>query len=94
MKYSTQTGSFSYDGINEFPRDLSYGKDRTSTSPVRGAKMPKIARTEAWDGNDKELPEEEDIDLSDASPVPGGIYLVADVAEVAGRHLGRYGTQL
>jgi len=63
MKYSTLTGSFSYDGINEFLRDLSYGKGRTS--PVRGAKMPKIAKTEAWDGKDGELPEEEDIDLSD-----------------------------
>ena len=57
------TGSFSYEGINEFLRDLSYGKGRTN--PVRGAKMPKIATVEAWDGKDGELPEEEDIDLSD-----------------------------
>jgi len=63
MKYSMLTGSFSYDGINEFLRDLSYGKGRTN--PVRGAKMPKIATVEAWDGKDGELPEEEDIDLSD-----------------------------
>jgi len=63
MKYSTLTGSFSYDGINEFLRDLSYGKGRTS--PVRGAAMPKIAQIDAWDGKDGELPEEEDIDLSD-----------------------------
>jgi hypothetical protein len=34
MKYSTLTGSFSYDGINEFLRDLSYGKGRTN--PVKG----------------------------------------------------------
>lgn len=26
MKYSTLTGSFAKDGINEFLRDLSYGK--------------------------------------------------------------------
>ena len=63
MKYSMLTGSFSYDGINEFLRDLSYGKGRTN--PVRGAKMPKIATVEGWDGKDGELPEEEDIDLSD-----------------------------
>ena len=63
MKYSTLTGSFSYDGINGFLRDLSYGKGRTS--PVRGAAMPKIAQIDAWDGKDGELPEEEDIDLSD-----------------------------
>ena len=63
MKYSTLTGSFGYDGINEFLRDLSYGKGRTS--PVRGAKMPEIKKVEAWDGKDGVLPEEEDIDLSD-----------------------------
>ena len=63
MKFSMLTGSFSYDGINEFLRDLSYGKGRTN--PVRGAAMPKIASVEAWDGKDGELPEEEDIDLSD-----------------------------
>ena len=63
MKYSTLTGSFSYDGINEFLRDLSYGKGRTN--PVKGAKIPKIAQIDAWDGKDGELPEEEDIDLSD-----------------------------
>jgi len=63
MKYSTLTGSFSYDGINEFLRDLSYGKGRTN--PVRGAAMPKIRKNEPWDGKDGQLPEEEEIDLSD-----------------------------
>ena len=32
---------------------------------MQGAKMPKIAKIEAWDGKDGEMPEEEDIDLSD-----------------------------
>merc|ERR1719239_443540 len=41
MKFSILTGSFSFDGINEFLRDLSYGKGRTN--PVRGAKLPKAA---------------------------------------------------
>jgi len=63
MKYSTLTGSFGYDGINEFLRDLSYGKGRTS--PVRGAAMPKVSKVEAWDGKDGVMPEEEEIDLSD-----------------------------
>eukprot|EP00088_Acartia_fossae_P014674 TRINITY_DN1788_c0_g1_i10.p1 TRINITY_DN1788_c0_g1~~TRINITY_DN1788_c0_g1_i10.p1 ORF type:complete len:435 (-),score=163.69 TRINITY_DN1788_c0_g1_i10:843-2147(-) len=63
MKFSILTGSFSYDGINEFLRDLSYGKGRTN--PVRGAKLPKIAGVEAWDGKDGEMPVEDDIDLSD-----------------------------
>jgi len=63
MKYSILTGSFGYDGINEFLRDLSYGKGRTN--PIRGAKIPKVSKVDAWDGKDGELPEEEDIDLSD-----------------------------
>lgn len=44
-------------------RDLSFG--RGQTAPVRGAEMPKISKTEPWDGKDGELPPEEDIDLSD-----------------------------
>jgi protein disulfide-isomerase A6 len=63
MKFSTLTGSFGADGIHEFLRDLSYGKGRTNT--VKGAQLPKIYDTEAWDGKDGELPVEEDIDLSD-----------------------------
>jgi len=63
MKFSTLTGGFSYDGINEFLRDISFGKGRTT--PVRGAKMPAIKKREAWDGKDGQLPEEEEIDLDD-----------------------------
>lgn len=63
MKFSTLTGSFGSEGIHEFLRDLSYGKGRTNT--VRGAKLPKIAQIDAWDGKDGEMPVEEDIDLSD-----------------------------
>jgi len=63
MKYSILTGSFGYDGINEFLRELSYGKGRTNS--VRGAKMPTINKVDAWDGKDGEMPVEEDIDLSD-----------------------------
>lgn len=63
MKYSLLRGSFSQDGINEFLRDLSYG--RGHTAPVKGAALPKIYSVEPWDGKDGQLPEEEDIDLSD-----------------------------
>lgn len=63
MKYSILRGSFSRDGINEFLRDLSYG--RGNTSPVKGQELPKIVKVEPWDGKDGELPQEEDIDLSD-----------------------------
>lgn len=65
MKYSLLRGSFSKDGINEFLRDLSYG--RGNTAPIRGAQLPKIYKTEPWNGKDGELPEEEDIDLNDVS---------------------------
>ncbi|KOC65483.1 Protein disulfide-isomerase A6 [Habropoda laboriosa] len=63
MKYSLLKGSFSYDGIYEFLRDLSYG--RGGTAPLKGAQLPKILETTPWDGNDAELPQEEEIDLSD-----------------------------
>ncbi|XP_013188709.1 protein disulfide-isomerase A6 homolog [Amyelois transitella] len=63
LKFSTLRGSFSETGINEFLRDLSFG--RGQTAPVRGAEMPKITTTDPWDGKDGELPPEEDIDLSD-----------------------------
>lgn len=63
MKYSLLRGSFSEEGINEFLRDLSYG--RGHTAPIKGAELPKIHTIEPWDGKDGQLPEEEDIDLSD-----------------------------
>lgn len=63
MKYSLLRGSFSYDGINEFLREVSVG--RGASAPVKGAKLPEIQETEPWDGKDGELPVEEDIDLSD-----------------------------
>lgn len=63
MKYSILRGSFSNDGIYEFLRDLSYGKG--NTAPVKGESLPKINSIEPWNGKDGELPEEEDIDLSD-----------------------------
>ncbi|XP_075992575.1 protein disulfide-isomerase A6 homolog CaBP1 [Anticarsia gemmatalis] len=63
LKFSTLRGSFSETGINEFLRDLSFG--RGQTAPVRGAEMPKVVSTDPWDGKDGELPPEEDIDLSD-----------------------------
>ena len=62
-KYSILTGSFGHDGVHEFLRDLSYGKGRTS--PLKGAKLPKIDTIDPWDGKDGEMPVEEEIDLSD-----------------------------
>nr|QMV80799.1 protein disulfide isomerase 8 [Clitoria ternatea] len=63
MKFSLLKGSYSFDGINSFLRDLSYG--RGGTAPLRGAELPKIHETEAWDGKDGVPPQEEEIDLSD-----------------------------
>lgn len=65
MKYSLLRGAFSKEGINEFLRDLSFG--RGNTAPIKGAQLPKISETEQWDGKDGQLPVEEDIDLNDVS---------------------------
>lgn len=63
MELVNLQGSFGVTGINEFLRDLSYGKGQTV--PMRGAEFPKISEVEPWDGKDGEMPVEEDIDVSD-----------------------------
>lgn len=68
MKYSLLRGSFSYDGINEFLRELAVG--RGSSVPVKGAKLPEVQTVEPWDGKDAKLEEPEDIDLSDVELEP------------------------
>uniref|UniRef100_A0A6B2EEF7 Protein disulfide-isomerase A6 homolog n=1 Tax=Phlebotomus kandelakii TaxID=1109342 RepID=A0A6B2EEF7_9DIPT len=62
-KYSPLRGSFSKEGINEFLRDISYG--RGQTAPLPGDGQVTVVTVEAWDGQDGQMPEEEDIDLSD-----------------------------
>lgn len=63
MKFSLLKGAFSETGINEFLRNLNYG--RGSSAPLKAEELPKIYETEPWDGKDAEQPAEEDIDLSD-----------------------------
>ena len=63
LKYSILRGSFGHDGINEYLRDLSYG--RGSTFPVKGAAIPSVQSIAPWDGKDGQLEVEEEIDLSD-----------------------------
>ncbi|KAM9798214.1 protein disulfide-isomerase A6 [Neosynchiropus ocellatus] len=63
MKFALLRGSFSETGIHEFLRELSVG--RGSTATLGGGSMPKIHSVEAWDGNDGQLPVEEEYDLSD-----------------------------
>ena len=65
MKYSLMRGSFSFDGINEFLREVSFGRGRSA--PIAGAKLPVIEAVSAWDGKDGKLEEPEDIDLSDVT---------------------------
>ncbi|CRK86583.1 CLUMA_CG000025, isoform A [Clunio marinus] len=62
-KFSLLRGSFSKEGINEFLRDLAYG--RGSILPLKGTDLPKIHKLKKWDGKDAEPIVEEDIDLSD-----------------------------
>lgn len=70
IKYSLLRGSFSFDGINEFLRDLTYG--RGSSVAIRSGKLPTVIKSEAWDGKDGKPPVEEEIDLSDVEldPLP------------------------
>ncbi|XP_047738861.1 protein disulfide-isomerase A6 homolog [Hyalella azteca] len=63
MQFALLRGSFSSDGVNEFLRDISYGRGRTA--PVKGGELPKISKSEPWDGKDGALPMDDDIDLSD-----------------------------
>ncbi|UYV64187.1 PDIA6 [Cordylochernes scorpioides] len=53
MKYSILRGSFSYDGIKEFMREVAVG--RGASAPIKGAKLPTITATEPWDGKDAEV---------------------------------------
>ncbi|XP_071950978.1 protein disulfide-isomerase A6 homolog [Antedon mediterranea] len=61
QKFSIFKGSFDRDGIYDFLRSISMG--RGSTDSLR--KLADIKARDPWDGKDGELPEEEDIDLSD-----------------------------
>jgi len=63
MQFALLRGSFSQSGVNEFLREISFGRGRTS--PLKGAKLPTLSKTEPWDGKDGALPEEEEYDLSD-----------------------------
>lgn len=64
MKYALLKGSFSFEGIDSFLKELAFG--RGSTLPVKGTQLPKIIDTEPWDGQDGKLEieeEEEDEDV-------------------------------
>jgi len=63
MKFAQMKGAFSESGINDFLRDLSFGKG--STAPIKNAKLPEVNTVDKWDGLDGQLPEEEEYDLSD-----------------------------
>ncbi|KAF2905585.1 hypothetical protein ILUMI_00591 [Ignelater luminosus] len=56
MKYSVLAGSFSYDSINHFLRDVSFG--RGDTKPITLEEVPHILTTLPWEGKDVERPPE------------------------------------
>lgn len=58
MAYSILRGPFSVEGITEFLKELSYGHGKSA--PIKGAKMPKIDKTDPWDGKDMVLPTYDD----------------------------------
>lgn len=59
--YSVLKGSFTYEGISSYLRDISYGRGQTNKMKAE----PAVNSISGWDGKDGQLPEEEDIDLSD-----------------------------
>lgn len=69
LKFSILRGSFSSTGIEEFLRDVYYG--RGNISPLQGEQISKmIAETGLWDGKDEEMPVEyythvSDVDLDE-----------------------------
>ena len=62
-KFTVLKGSFSFDGISAFLRELAAG--RGSTEPIRGGKLPELSKSEQWDGKDGKLPVEDDMNLDD-----------------------------
>ncbi|XP_033727567.1 LOW QUALITY PROTEIN: protein disulfide-isomerase A6-like [Pecten maximus] len=61
--YVLLKGPFSESGINEYLRDLSYGKG--SSVLMKDSELPKVQTLEPWDGKDGVLDVEDEIDLSD-----------------------------
>lgn len=55
MAFSLMRGPFSTEGITEFLKELSYGHGKSAA--IKGAKLPQIKTTEAWDGKDKKYDE-------------------------------------
>lgn len=62
-KFATLRGSFDRAGIDDFLRTVSVG--RGSTASLRSDSLPELAKIEAWDGKDGEVPQEEEYDFSD-----------------------------
>jgi len=60
---STMAGSFNFDGINDFLRNLAAG--RAGRNVQAFTELPPIAVIDAWDGKDMELVVEDDFDLDD-----------------------------
>lgn len=63
MKYSLFRGSFSKDRIDNFLKDLSYG--RGNSAPIKHGILPTIVDTQNWNGNDAHMPQDDDFELVD-----------------------------
>lgn len=55
-KFSLLKGSFSDSGIQEFLRDISYGRGQSVS--LKGEELPIIVDSQPWDGKDGILPQE------------------------------------
>lgn len=67
LKFTTQIGQFSVEGVREFINSVNYGKGRVvSIQPAHLFNGSlKISEIPPWDGKDKELPAMEEVDISD-----------------------------
>lgn len=65
MMYTVLTGPFSEEGVESFLNGISFGRAGRNSHSLKDDKLPEIVDNEPWDGKDGQLPEEDDIDLSD-----------------------------
>lgn len=63
--FTVLTGPFNEEGIESFLNGVSYGRAGRNSHSLPQDKLPTIQDCEPWDGKDGQIPEEEDIDLSD-----------------------------
>ncbi|XP_039254908.2 protein disulfide-isomerase A6-like [Styela clava] len=63
--YTVLTGPFNNDGIESFLNGISYGRAGRNSHALPDSQLPNVVDCSPWDGKDGQLPQEEEVDLSD-----------------------------